>query len=932
MEGLSASEFQVLGPVRALAGDRQLALGGPKQRALLAELLLHDGAVVPRDHLVDALWGDDPPESATTSLQVYVHGLRRAVGAERIETSGNGYRIHVAPEELDLARFERLVAQAERSFHEGRPGEAADDVDAALRLWTGPPLADISDQPVARSAIPQLEERRLRALELRNDTSLALGAHDGLIPELERLLVEQPYRERLREQQILALYRAGRQKDALDAYRETRRAFIDELGVEPGPALQELERAILQQDPGLLGTERPSAPQTQLPVPATPLVGRRLELAAVEAVMRREDVRLLTLTGTGGTGKTRLALAVARELAQESRDGAAFVDLSTIEDAELVLPAIGQALGVAAGADVLEHLHDRSLLLVLDNLEQLGPATSPIARLLGAAPRLRVLATSRVPLRLSGEHEYPVPPLTAPGERLTFEELVANDAVRLFAARAQAVDPSFALSDENVESVGAICRRLDGLPLAIELAAARTKVLAPDAIAQRLAHALDLLVEGARDLPPRQRTLRATLDWSYALLADRERSLFARLSVFAGGWTLDHAEEVLGSDVLLGLEALVDNSLVRRRESRFGLLETIREYGRERLAELGEEQQMAERHAQHFLDFAERARNDILAGGDAAEAAYLTVDEEQDNVRGALAWAIETGDAELGCRIAEALRWYWLVRGQFEESRRVFGRLVELTADKPLLRACALAGGAASASRQGDTAYAKESFKTALALFRDHDDLDGASRCVSELGGVAVAEDDYPGAVPYFEEALVLIERLGNNVRLAVILANLAACEAARGDAHAAAKRGTQAIALQRENGDVDGLGVSLANLARVDLTLDDIESARVHLGESLEIGRRLGYQLLLAYGVGAAAEIAARDGEHASACRLVGASAAHFKRIGMPVPGEELAEHQTTLARVRAALGDAEIAAHISAGGSARFDDLLDEAQTFTR
>jgi predicted ATPase len=299
-----------------------------------------------------------------------------------------------------------------------------------------------------------------------------------------------------------------------------------------------------------------------LPSPATSLVGRRLEIAAVEAMLRRDDVRLVTLTGTGGTGKTRLAIAVAQALAPELRDGAVFVDLSSVTDAELVLPTVAHALELPSADDALAALRDSSLLFVLDNLEQLGASVQPVAALLAAAPRLRVLATSRTPLRLSGEHEYPVPPLPVPSGAQAFEHLVENDAVRLLAARAQAANPSFALTDENISDVAAICTRLDGLPLAIELAAARLRALTPAEVERRLGAALTLLVEGARDLPERQRTLRATLDWSYGLLAEPERELLARLAVFAGGCSLADAEAVLGDDIALPLSTLVDASLL----------------------------------------------------------------------------------------------------------------------------------------------------------------------------------------------------------------------------------------------------------------------------------------------------------------------------------------------------------------------------------
>jgi predicted ATPase len=933
-------EFRVLGPVQALSGGRPVPLGGPKQRALLAELLLHGGAVLPRDHLVDALW-DEPPSSARSSLQVYVHGLRRAIGTDRIETHGDGYRIRLEPGELDLARFERLIGKAEHALAEERVADAADDLDAALALWAGPPLADVADQPAARVATQRLDELRLRAVELRNDARLELGGHDGLLPELEQLIGEEPYRERLREQQILALYRAGRQKEALEAYQRARRVLVDELGVEPGPALQELERAILRQDAGLEAAARAQpGKRPRLPAAATSLVGRRLEIAAVEALLRRDDVRLLTLTGPGGTGKTRLALAAAEALAPELRDGAAFVDLSAVVEPELVLPTIARALELSEGSDdlgaaVLAHLRDLSLLLVLDNLEQLRNATQPVAALLAAAPRVRVLATSRAPLRLSGEHAYPVPPLPVPAAAGVFEELVGNDAVRLFAARAQAADPGFALTDSNVGNVAAVCRRLDGLPLAIELAAARVKVLTPAALERRLGQALELLVDGARDLPARQQTLRATLDWSYELLPEPERALLARLAVFTGGWTLEDAEAVLGGATATGLASLVDSSLVRRGGSpeapRFGLLETIREYALERLRAEGEEDEYRRLHAVHFVEVAERAWAAIREGGGAEAEWYGLLDVEQENLRSAGAWASEAGEVEVEVRLAVAQRWFWLVRGRLGEGHRAFARAVAATGGKPALHAAALAGTATFSVRLGAFEEAKALFERALALYRELDDLDEISRCIAELGGVAVAERDLERAAQLYTESISIFEQTGNKIRLAVALANLAAIAAESGDPAAAAEHGRRAIALQRENGDADGLGVSLANLARVHLGRGEVADARVTLAESMEIAKRLGYQLLLAYTLGAAAELAAREGRPAGAARLIGASAALFEAISMPMPDVEKDEQGRTLAAIRPVLGD-EAEELIAQGRSTPLDEMVAEALELTR
>jgi predicted ATPase/DNA-binding SARP family transcriptional activator len=924
----------VLGPVQAVSGDGPREVGGPKQRALLAELLLHRGRVVPRERLVDALWGERPPGSAHASLQVYVHGLRRALGRDRIVTVGTGYCVQLEQGELDVEQFERLLGRADRALEQAAPASALADVDAALALWRGPPLADIRDQPLAAGAVPRLEELRLRALELRGDALLSLGEHDVLLPDLEQLIADHPYRERLREQQILALYRAGRQKDALDAYRTTRATLVDELGVDPGPALQELERAILSHDPRLAPLPpRDADARTALPAPATPLVGRRLELASVEALLRGE-ARLVTLTGAGGTGKTRLALAVAEKLAADLRNGAAFVDLSTVTAADAVLPTIARALGVEGTDDELEtavgdHLRERSMLLVLDNLEQLGRQTQPVAALLARAPRVRVLATSRVPLRLSGEHDYPVPPLPVPpASQHRFEELVANEAVRLFAARARAVDPSFGLTDENLASVVTVCRRLDGLPLALELAAAWIKVLSPAEIERRLGRALDLLVEGARDLPLRQQTMRATLDWSFHLLDEREQRTLAELSVFAGGWTIQDAEAVIADDVLARLASLADHSLVRRRGDRFTVLETVREYAAERLHDLGSGAELRRRHAERFVAVAEAGRAGILAGGDEETAAFAVLDAEEENLQAALAWAVETSSVELKVRMIVALRWHWLVRGRLAEGTRVFERAAAATEELPELHAAALSGAGLFNLRRGENERATRQLQTAARLYAELGDEDEEARCIAELGAIAVDEGELVRARELYAEAVERFERTGNVLRQGVALANLAAIATLLGDADAAAVFSSRAIELQRASNDIDGLAVSLANLGRARLQVEDEEAARAALRESFDLARKLGYQMLLAYLLGSAAGLAVGRGQSDQAVRFVGAATAFFEAIGMPVPAEEVEEHERALGPLRAELGVHEIEQLLAQGRDEQLDTMLDAAR----
>jgi predicted ATPase/DNA-binding SARP family transcriptional activator len=928
-------EFRVLGPVQALADGEALRLGAPKQRAVLAELLLARGAVVPRTDIVDAVWGEEAPDSALASLQVYVHGLRKELGADRIETHGNGYRLPLEPDELDAERFDRLVERARAALDAGRPLAAAEDLRAALGLWRGSALADLAEHPVARRA-GALEARRVHALELRNDAELELGRHAELLGELAALVEAEPYRERFREQQVLALYRAGHQKEALEAYREARRVLVDELGVDPGPGLRELERAVLRQDPALDAPARPAAPRLQLPVPPTPLVGRRLETAAAAALLRRDDVRLVTLTGAGGTGKTRLALAVAEELAPELAGGAAFVDLAPVSDAESIPSLVVQALS-AGGADgdpvaaVAERVGDLPLLLVLDNLEQLLPEVEPVARLLAAAPRLLVLATSRAPLRLSGEHEYPVPPLPVPEAGASFEESAANESVRLFVARARAVSVGFELNDANVSAVGSVCRRLDGLPLALELAAARVRVLAPDEIERRLGSALDLLVEGARDLPPRQRTLRATLDWSFALLDEGERATLAGLSVFAGGCTLEAAQEVLGdAGVLDRVSTLAENSLLAVTSTgaaaRLTLLETIREYALEQLRASGREAEVRRRHAEVFVELAERGAEDGSAG--ATEACLAVFDREHENLLGALAWSAEQADVEVQVRLAVALRFYWQVRGYIAEGVRLFESVLAVSAGAaPKLRAKALIHAGFFAFRSGDLHKAQAEWEEALALFRELGDDEETARCTAELGAVAWAAGRLDEAAALYRECSVEFAAQGRRMREALALSNLAAIAADRGDHETAEADGERVVEIQRDLADLDSLGISLHNLAGVKLALGRVDEARALAVESVEIADRLGYRELLAYALGNIAELAEAGGDAERAARLLGGSDVLFAELGVVrTPGE--AERRARLGELlQTGLGEPRFRDLSAAGAASSVEDLVAEA-----
>src|SRR6266540_5731278 len=400
-------QFSLLGPLSVSCDGAPIALGGQKRRALLAAMLLEANQVVSRDRLIDGLWGEDPPDTARNTIQVYISQLRKLLPEGALETAPPGYRLVVDPETVDLFEFTRLSEEGRTALGTGDAAGAADTLRAALALWRGPPLADLAWEPFAQAEIVRLEELKVAALEDRIDADLALGRHGQLVGELERLVSEQPLRERLRGQLMLALYRSGRQADALAVYQRARRTLVDELGIEPGDSLRKLERAILEHDPSLNAPLAGPTSARRVPVPVTPLLGRERELAALADLVRGAETRLVTLTGTGGIGKTRLALELVRRLAPEFRQGSAVATLATVRDPALVARAILEALeipevGQAPPEELLaETLAGSELLLLVDNFEQVLPAARTIARLLEAAPNVKVIATSRAPLHVA---------------------------------------------------------------------------------------------------------------------------------------------------------------------------------------------------------------------------------------------------------------------------------------------------------------------------------------------------------------------------------------------------------------------------------------------------------------------------------------------------------------------------------------------------
>ncbi|MFG1753176.1 AfsR/SARP family transcriptional regulator [Streptosporangium sandarakinum] len=951
--------FGILGTTQAWRDDEgEVNLGGPARRALLTLLLARPGEAVAADRLIDDLYGERPPDGAGHALQSQISRLRRALGpGATIEAAPPGYRLAAGPGDVDAHRFERLADEGRRALTTGDAARAAALLREALDLWRGPALADAAAAGSVQALVTRLEERRLGALEDRIEADLRLGGHRSAVPELRELADRHPLRERLRGLLMRALAADGRQAEALVAFEETRRLLADELGADPSAGLAAIHRSILRGEaPAVPGQSAPPAPPmtagatgttgsfaspvtagapggTGVPGPSasgappalaappaqlTSFVGRAGDLTEIARLL--DSARLVTLLGPGGAGKTRLAVE-----AVSGRSGVCFVELAPLRDGTELPRALLGALGlreggllaVPAGTTPLPRLvaalADRPPLLVLDNCEHVVAAVAELAgHLLAACPGLRVLATSREPLGITGEHLWPVRPL-AP-----------DQAARLFADRASAVRPGFARTEAGTEAVAGteagteaeavteavrrVCAALDGLPLAIELAAARTRTHDVTEIAARLDDRFRLLSRGSRAADARHRTLRAVVAWSWDLLSEEERVAARRLTVFSGGATAGAAERVCGiEDAEDVLDSLADKSFVEFGGGRYRMLETIRAYCAERLEEAGEAGAVRRAHAGHFLDLVRDAAPGLLRTGQLRRLEVLTA--EHENLHAALRWAVETGETATGLGLLGAMSGYLWMRGMRSSVTAQAVALLEAIGPDPDPAfgddyvMCALTAAAGEAGRRAwerhrgaaeaivlrpdrprrnpltaflwpmlNSGGSGEDVGVALAVITrgrtSPDPWERAAACLV-WGYPQLASGDFAQAEREFTAAADAFRALGDRWGTALALDALAGLAGWCDDPARAIALTDEALTLTEELGADEDSSDLLCNRGDHRVRLAHLAGARADYARAAELARRAGSPTCLAAALRGLGDIARLEGDLTGARRL---------------------------------------------------------------
>ena len=955
----------LLGGFRVSVGTHTVEGGAWRLRkaaALMKLLALAPGHHLHRERAMDLLWPDHGRRAAANNLSQALHATRRALGPDDAQVASGylasqGKQLVLCPGGelwLDVEAFEEAAATARRSREPAA-------YRAALNLYAGELLP--RDPYEEWAEIPREGLRQLFLALLVELASLheERGEYGPGIEALRRAVVEEPTREEA-HLGLMRLYAlGGRQAEALAQYARLEESLSRELGAEPQASSRALREEIatgrFPPPHRLIGPPKGEIfdpPRHNLPAPRTSFVGREREIVEVKRALSM--TRILTLTGAGGSGKTRLALEVARDLVGAYPDGVWLVELAGLSEGDLVPQAVATALGATERpgqpltVTLGEFLRAKQTLLVVDNCEHLLEATAGLVDiLLDSCPHLRILATSREALDVTGEVRWIVPPLSVPEpqgrpsseDSSSFEVLEGYESVRLFIERAQAAKGDFEVTNESAPAVAEICIRLDGLPLAIELAAARIKLLPPRALLKRLGSRLKLVTEGARNLPERQRTLRGTIEWSYTLLEEGERVLFARLAVFSGGRTLEAIEAIcvakgdLPVDALEGVSFLLDKSLLRQEEGlegepRFVMLETIHEYARERLEASGEAEEIKRLHAEYFLALAEGAEPE-LTGPDQL-ACLERLEAEHDNMRAALTWSLEK-EPETALRLAGMLAHFWEIRSDISEGSmwleaalRQSGRLDTVT--EAATRAKALTGAGTFAWHRGDYDKATELHGEALGLYKELGDDSGVAFALMCLGAQYNEPGDYERAAPFFEEALALSRRIGDRRNIVTTLHNLADVERQRGNYERAKTLGIESMALAREMEDKWQLAriVGWVGLLTV-FSGDEYDLAEEFLKEALVLSRELGNWTSGAYCLEGFAGLAGAKAQGGRAARLWGAAEALRKTIGDPLSIEGRLYFERSRVAARAQLGEATWEAAFAQGMAMELEEAVEYA-----
>jgi len=993
-------QIALLGPLEVRSGSgRPIEVGGARLRRLLILLALEPGRVVTTGRLVDGLWADEPPAAAANALQALVSRLRRAAPELPVESHPAGYRLAVPADAVDAPRFERLAASGRAQLRDDPAGAAA-TLRTALALWRGPALADVAGAEFARAPVARLTELWLTSTEHRVAAELRLGAGPALVAELSELVAAHPLREPLIGALMRALSAAGRPSAALSVYEQARGRLAAQLGVDPSAELAALHLAVLRGESLVDGSAPAPAPEPAAPAaatgvaPAEPLpprtnlrteltsfVGRVAEGRRVGKLLA--DSRLVTLTGVGGAGKTRLAIEASRPLAEQLPDGVWLIELAPVGDPAEVPHAALTALGMREQAllartrllpgdqpaDVTVRLvgglAGRQVLLVLDNCEHLIEAAAALAdRILRDCPGVRILATSREPLGITGEALWPVEPLAMPPADVDAAGALDFPAVQLLADRAAAARPGFEVDPANVAAVVRICRALDGMPLAIELAAARLRSMTPAQVAARLDDRFRLLTGGSRTALPRHRTLAAVVDWSWELLDDAERALWRRFAMFTGGATVAAAERVCAGGPVRAdqvadlLTALVDKSIlvpVGATEPRYRMLETIRAYGLDRLDEAGERAAVRAAHAGWFVEFAETA-DPFLQGAD--QLHWLArLGDDHDNLHAALQASVAAWDKPTAVRLVAALSWYWWLRGHRQEGAELAAAALAVPGPAPALaRATAYAfGGLNAFGAAQNLAEAASWMESALAAAAEVDpdvddallrilapfhamfcgDQDRAMRLLAERYGdpdpwvaamvrtmhsalLVNAGTRHAEAEADCTDALLRFERLGERWGTSLCLGTLAQLTGLRGEHAGAAGYYRRSIALAAELGTYEDTPQFMTQLALEEQMLGEPDRARATMDEARRISARVGLaesRAAVAYCEG---ELARRSGDLAGARRWLLDATEIAHNAG--VAGQWRAS-------VQAAFGHLEVAEGDLAAARRRLAEALDTA-----